>query len=232
MIAPVAPAKPAGSRRTNSLVRVFEGVKRISGSRPLIVAVTSITFFDMLGALAMPGVLLLARIELGMGDAAAGTLGAFAAIGMLIGVLFCGHAASRIQSHIAPIAGLGIAAALVAAAIAARDYWSLGGLLLLLGFFAGLFVLPFTTSLQRNAGNGERGLIISTANFFDMAGLLSASGLLWVLRGALGLGPRSILIIGATAALAYSIALLFWSQRLLPPASSFAPHHEVNHARP
>src|SRR5207237_6820065 len=191
LVTPVAPMT-GRSVRANAWATLTEGLKRISRSPQLTVAVASLTFFDILAALTLMDVLLLARAELGMGDAAAGSLGAFAAIGTLIGALLCAYTSAN---RIAPIACLGIAATLCAVAAASHGYWSLGGLLLLLGIFGGLFVVPFIASVQTNAGAGEKGLIISTANVLDMAGALAASGLLGVLHDVIRPCPRPLLVI-------------------------------------
>jgi len=235
LIKPVAPMRPVASAGISPCSTLIQGVKRISRSRQLTLATASLTFFDILATLTMMDVLLLARVELGMGDAAAGTLGAFAAVGTLIGALLCAYLPEKhAGSEIAPVAGLGIAVTLCAAAASAHGYWSLGGLLLMLGVFAGLFVVPFIASLQKAAGGGEKGLIISTANFIDMAGVLFASALLAFLHEVLQLSPRTILVIAAATAAAYMAGLLVSQKRPQSqtlPSSISDTHHEVNHAR-
>jgi hypothetical protein len=104
----------------------------------------------------------------------------------------------------------------------------------MLGVFAGLFVVPFIASQQREAGGGEKGLIISTANFIDMSGVLFASALLAILHEVVQLGLRTILVIAAAAAAAYMAGLLVSQKR--PQSRTLSPsisetHHEVNHAR-
>ena len=148
----------------------------------------SITFFDAIATLTLLDVLWIAKIELGLGDAAAGTVGAFAAVGAGLGALLCGYlSGEKVELGMTPIAGLGIAASLLALGVTSHSYWGLSGLLLVLGIFSGLFVVPFVAWLQRTAGHGEKGLVISTSNFIDMAGVLGASGVLWFLHDALGM---------------------------------------------
>ena len=235
LIKPVAPAQTVAAEFNSPWANLIEGTRRIFRSRQLTEAVASLTFFDILAALTLMDVLLLARTEFGMGDAAAGTLAAFAAIGTLTGALLCGHiAGNTTASGIVPVAGMGIAATLGAIAFASKGYWSLGELLFVLGIFGGLFIVPCISCLQKIAGGGERGLIISTANFIDMMGVLLASAVLAVLHGVLLLSPRSILAIAGLAAIAYVVWLLRWRTRPYSQISATATsitHQEVSHAR-
>jgi acyl-[acyl-carrier-protein]-phospholipid O-acyltransferase/long-chain-fatty-acid--[acyl-carrier-protein] ligase len=192
---------------------LIEGLKRISRSRSLALAVASLTLFDVLATLALIDVLLLARTELALGDATAGTVPAFAAFGAILGALSYAYLTGKtIELGLTPVAGLGIAASLGATSVA-DGYWSLGGALLALGFFGGLFVVPFMAWIQRSAAAGEKGLIISTANFLDMAGVLGASGLLGILHSSLGFDPRTVLVIAGFAACSHVVLLLvFWKR--------------------
>ncbi|HYM19282.1 MAG TPA: MFS transporter [Micropepsaceae bacterium] len=210
----VAPAEPSRSSGT-PWASLAKGLKRISRSPSLSRPVISLAFFDGIATLTMLDVLMIGKLELHLGDAASGTVGAFAAIGAGIGALVYGHLSrEKVELGMTPIAGLGIAASLLALGATANSYASIAALLFVLGVFAGLFVVPFVAWLQKTAGEGEKGLIISTANFIDMAGVLGASGVLWFLHDGLGLAPKTILCASGIATAAYVVVLTMTWKRL------------------
>src|SRR5262249_32694375 len=93
---------------------VAQGWQRICQPGSLSAAVASLTVFDAIATLVLLDVLLIAKIELGMGDASAGTIAAFAAVGAGTGALLCGYlSGARVELGIAPLGGLGIAASLL-----------------------------------------------------------------------------------------------------------------------
>jgi acyl-[acyl-carrier-protein]-phospholipid O-acyltransferase/long-chain-fatty-acid--[acyl-carrier-protein] ligase len=213
-IKPLFSAAPARTLSKNPWTVLCEGLKRISRSRSLMVAVASLTFFDAIATLTLLDVLLIGKNEIGLSDVAAGTVGAFAALGAGLGALFCGYLSGpKMDLGITPIAGFGTAVSLLGLGMTAHSYEGLSAWLFVLGVFGGLFVLPFVTWLQKAAGSDERGLIISTSNFVDMAGVLVASAVLAILHDGLGLHPRTILAISGAATVAYVAGILVnWKQ--------------------
>ena len=189
------------------------GFKRIAGSRSLTMSVASVTIFDMIATLSLMDVLLLARTELGLGDGAAGIVSVFAASGAILGALLYGWISrNKIELGLAPIAGSGFGLSLAAASVAS-GFLSVDLSLLALGAFGGMFIVPFIAWMQRTADEGEKGLILSTANFVDMGGLMIASALLGVLHDALGLGAREILAAAGLVAIGYALLLpLLWKR--------------------
>ena len=187
---------------------VGAGLRKLRHTRSLAVAVASVTFFESLAALVMLDTLLLVKNELGISDSAAGALGAFAAIGAAAGALTYG----RISTRNAPLgfavpSGICLAATLSGFAVWAGDYNSVALMLSLLGFFGGLFFVPFLTWLQTAAPPAEKGLILSTNNFLNMAGVLAASLALWLLHDLASLTPRGIFAIAAVACVVFVLCL-------------------------
>ena len=70
---------------------LMAGLLRIGSSSSLTISVASITFFEAVATLALLDVLLLAKIDLGVGDGPAGALAACAAVGAGIGAYLCGR---------------------------------------------------------------------------------------------------------------------------------------------
>jgi acyl-[acyl-carrier-protein]-phospholipid O-acyltransferase/long-chain-fatty-acid--[acyl-carrier-protein] ligase len=90
-----------------------------------------------------------------------------------------------------------------------------------IGFAGGLFVVPLNAWLQEKAGVHEKGRILATNNFANMAGVIAASGALYLLHDVLRWSPSAIFIalgiavlIGAAAAVAVipgiSVRFVLW----------------------
>jgi MFS family permease len=194
---------------------LLAGLVRIWNSPALTISVASITFFETVATLALLDVLLLAKIDLGVGDGPAGILAACAAVGAGIGAYFCGKVCgSRIELGMTPIAGLCLAAALLAAAFESSNYNALAAALVAVGLFGGMYFLPCLTRLQKATSKDERGLVISTNNFVNMFGVLGASGALWFLHDLVRMSPRAILFGCALATLLFVIATVSASKSL------------------
>jgi acyl-[acyl-carrier-protein]-phospholipid O-acyltransferase/long-chain-fatty-acid--[acyl-carrier-protein] ligase len=176
------------------------GVRKLRKAPSLAVAVIAITYFESTAALVMLDTLLLAKVDLGISDSAAGALGAFAAIGTAAGALIYARRSTRnAELGFGVPAGLCIAVTLMGFAVWAHDYDSVAAMLFLLGFFGGLFFVPFLAWLQSAAAPEEKGVVLSTNNFMNMAGVLAASMALWLLHDVAGLTARTIFGVSAAA---------------------------------
>lgn len=214
----IAPLKPASAHRTfpkNPWKSLNEGVRKTLESRSLTLATVSLTLFDAIATLTLLDVLLIGKVEIGLSDAASGSVGAFAALGAGLGAFLCGYVfRNKAALGVTPIAGLGVSVSLLGLGFQAHSYWSLGIWLFILGVFSGLFVVPFVAWLQKAARSDEKGLIISTANFVDMAGVLGASLVLALLHDGFGFGPKTILIMTGIGMLGYLVVLFLVWKRL------------------
>ncbi len=81
-------------------------------------------------------------------------------------------------------------------------------MLALVGFWGGLVAVPFYSLLQQRAGEREKGHLMATNNFANMAGVLAASGVLWLLREVFDIPSDSILLIAGILTLAVTVAAL------------------------
>jgi acyl-[acyl-carrier-protein]-phospholipid O-acyltransferase/long-chain-fatty-acid--[acyl-carrier-protein] ligase len=98
------------------------GLHRLGRSRTVGVAAGSIAYFDGMATFVLLDTLLLVKLELGAGDAAASVLGGFTAVGCGAGALICGRISGpKIELGVIPLAGLGLAGVL--AILAAPPQW-------------------------------------------------------------------------------------------------------------
>ncbi len=84
-------------------------------------------------------------------------------------------------------------------------------LLALLGFFGGFFIVPISALLQHRPEEQHRGGVLAAANLLSFIGILAASGVFYLFKHFLHLGPAGIFFWSALltlAALAYVLWLL------------------------
>jgi acyl-[acyl-carrier-protein]-phospholipid O-acyltransferase/long-chain-fatty-acid--[acyl-carrier-protein] ligase len=82
------------------------------------------------------------------------------------------------------------------------SYIAVAVVLSAIGIAGGLFIVPLNAFLQQRADAHEKGRIIATNNIYNTAGLLLASGVLWLFHDKLGITPeRLILVFGLITAL-------------------------------
>ncbi len=76
------------------------------------------------------------------------------------------------------------------------------GLLALLGLFAGFFAVPINALIQHRPDEQNKGGVIAAANWISWVGIGAATGLYFVLRDFLHLGPPAIFLVASLATLA------------------------------
>ncbi len=188
---------------------VIWGVRRLCAHPTLAVVVSGITAFELLCTLVMLDMILFAKTLLGLDDLRIGLLGAGIGIGAGIGCVTAGWLSrDRIEAGLAILgtAGVGLMLALVGQLVA--SFGAALVVLTLLGLCAGFIMVPLNALLQLTAAADERGRMIATNNFLNMAGCLTASALLWLLHDAYGIAPDAILVLCGFASLALA-ALAF-----------------------
>jgi hypothetical protein len=97
----------------------------------------------------------------------------------------------------------------MALSAAAVSYAATAGAMLLIGLSGGLIVVPLYATLQKQASGAERGHLISTNNFLNMAAVLLSSGALWLLRDVLDIDSTRILLIAGITILGTALAALW-----------------------
>ena len=194
---------------------IWGGIKIVHANPKLRLLVAIATSLDFAMTLLSLVVLLLAKVTMGLSDLHSGMLIALAGIGVALGSILAGHLShGRAEIGFLPLGAIGAGAGLVILANSATSLSSAAAALALMGASTGFIVVPLYTGLQKTAPPGERGRVIGANNFFNMAGVLAGSGLLWVLHDRLGLTPSHILTGLGAAILAVTAAALFRYRRL------------------
>jgi acyl-[acyl-carrier-protein]-phospholipid O-acyltransferase/long-chain-fatty-acid--[acyl-carrier-protein] ligase len=206
----IVPRSGAAKRfRLNPWGEIANGLSRLAEDRSLMWIVGTITYFEFLGALTLLDMILVAKEVMGVDDAWTSLLGAFIGCGIALGSVAAGHLA-RSQSEIGlvPFGAAGVALGIIVLSAATGSYATTAIAMTFIGLAGGFVVVPLNAALQRRARGTERGQIVSTNNFLNMAAILLSSGALWLLRDLLEIGPARILLLAGLATCAATICAL------------------------
>ncbi|MCA3270033.1 MAG: MFS transporter [Thalassospira sp.] len=194
----------------NPLHEIKKGLPLIWGAPRLKGALVGSVAFWLLASLMYLTVLVYGKNVLHVSETKASALFALTAIGIGAGALWAGHLSKGRDRLNLVVYGLIILtlSQLILGSFP-FGYWISLGFMALLGFGAGLFLLPLVTILTREAPADKRGQVMATSNFIDMAAVLLSSLLFWLLHGVAGLDGREIiLVVGVGCALGF-IAMLW-----------------------
>jgi acyl-[acyl-carrier-protein]-phospholipid O-acyltransferase/long-chain-fatty-acid--[acyl-carrier-protein] ligase len=191
------PKVPAsGSREPfhwNPFTEIWAGSKRLIEKRDLWLAVAGISYFWFVGALFQMTIILFGSESLRVSDERVGLLVTALAIGIGAGSVAAGWLSSnRIELGLVPWGAvlLGGCSLLVGSL---HSMAAIGVALAGVGFGGGLFIVPLNAYLQDRADAQEKGRILATNNFFNMLGVVLASGVLSLLHDVLHWQPSHIL---------------------------------------
>lgn len=195
----ISKVPPSGARkpfRLNPWAEILIGVKRLYKDRPLWLAVVGISYFWFLGALLQMTMLLLGKEVMGLDDQWVGILLAFLAIGIGAGSLAAGRlSGDKIEPGLVPIGSVGMGVFSILLSVAKVSYPATSFTLFLLGFSAGLFIVPLYAFIQQKSGHEEKGRVLATNNFMGTGGILLASGVLYLFRDLLQIQADGIILI-------------------------------------
>ena len=176
------------------------GIRRLYRVRPLWLTVLGISYFWFLGALLQLGNMLLGEQILGLSDTEIGLMNVAVAVGIAFGSIAAGRlSGDHVEFGLVPLGSIGIGIGALLLAAAPPSYTMTLIALAVIGFSAGLFIVPLNAFLQLRAGADERGRLIAANNFLNMFGVMLAAGVLWLLSNGLHLAADEIvLVIGLT----------------------------------
>lgn len=133
------------------------------------------------------------KLQLGAGDTGTSLLQASLAIGIAIGCVVCGTLSNqRVRPEFVQRGALGLAGSLVLLSLVGFSHEGeapaagsllvmAGGILFLLGFSTGFFVVPLQVVLQARSPRSLKGRIIAAQNLFNFVGLFAAGAAYWAL---------------------------------------------------
>ena len=209
-ITKVPPSGATKSFRIDPWTEIWDGLKRLHGERLLWLTVVGISFFWFLGVLVQTDLLLFGKEILRLDEARIGLLGTFLAVGIGVGSLAAGRlSGDKIELGLVPLGSVAIAISAVLIFVSMPSYALVATGLILLGFSAGLFIVPLNALLQQRSGREEKGQLIATNNFLNTVGMLLAAAMLGVMSDLLGIRSDHIMMIVALFTLAATAYIIY-----------------------
>ncbi|MCO6043558.1 MFS transporter [Aeoliella sp. ICT_H6.2] len=217
MVWRVPAAQPGAKLRSQDLFIPGEMFRLIRSNRQILLALLVSSVFWMLGAVVQAGVNLVGLMQLGVGDALTSLLAAMMAVGIPAGCVLGGILSKgRINPRVVTAGAFGMFVCLVLLSLPGGPTGHLLGfygsipVLIALGFFTGMFVVPIQVLLQVLPPPDDKGRMIATMNQCNFAGILIGGILFGVVTAVLAAnGWRQNLVFGVTAAIMLPIALFY-----------------------
>jgi acyl-[acyl-carrier-protein]-phospholipid O-acyltransferase/long-chain-fatty-acid--[acyl-carrier-protein] ligase len=211
-ISKVPAADPAKLFRANFLGDLWSQCQLILKDRVLYLAVAGNTYFFFLAGLLQFAIVFYGRDILHVPATESGFLQASIAIGIGLGSLAAGYlSGDKIEYGLIPLGAIGITFFGFLLAAPGHSFLSVLILLAALGFFGGFFIVPISALLQHRPEEQHRGGVLAAANLLSFVGILGSSGVFYLFKHFLQVGPAGIFFWSAVltlAALAYVLWLL------------------------
>jgi acyl-[acyl-carrier-protein]-phospholipid O-acyltransferase/long-chain-fatty-acid--[acyl-carrier-protein] ligase len=211
-ISKVPAADPAKKFRVNFLGDLWSQSSLILKDQTLYLAVAGNTYFFFLGALLQFDIVFYARDVLQESATRGSFLQAAIAIGIGLGSLAAGYlSGGKIEYGLIPLGALGITIFGFWLAVPGLSFAAVLMLLTALGFFGGFFIVPIGALLQHRPEEQHRGGVLAAANLLSFVGIFAASGVFYLTKHYLHLGPAGIFFWASCltlAALVYIVWLL------------------------
>jgi acyl-[acyl-carrier-protein]-phospholipid O-acyltransferase / long-chain-fatty-acid--[acyl-carrier-protein] ligase len=195
-ITKVPPSGATKPLNPNPWTEISAGLKRLYSDKELWLTVVGISFFWFLGVLVQTDLLLFGKDILRLDEAHIGLLGTFLAVGIGIGSLAAGRlSGDKIELGLVPLgsATIGLSAIMIFLSMSSHFLVAFG--LVLLGFSAGLFIVPLNALLQQRSGKEEKGQLIASNNFLNTVGMLLAAATLWAMSDVLQIRSDYIMLV-------------------------------------
>lgn len=163
------------------LKEIYNTLKLSYKRKHLLPSIFGAGYFLFIGGYAQLNTIPYAIESLGLTDLGGGYLFTSTAVGIAIGSLIAGKVSKdRVELGLSCVSGFVVAFLLLVLGVFSTNLVMAIILLILLGVFGGMFLIPFETFLQVKSPENRRGQIIAAANFVSFLGVLIASFLLYL----------------------------------------------------
>jgi acyl-[acyl-carrier-protein]-phospholipid O-acyltransferase/long-chain-fatty-acid--[acyl-carrier-protein] ligase len=193
----------------------------------LLIAITGSAFFLFIGAFTQLNIIPMAIESLHLNEIYGGYLFLSTALGISLGSYIAGKASKqRIELGLPCLSGIIISMLLFLLSVFSNHLFIVIFLLVLLGIFGGMFIVPFDSFVQIFSPSEKRGQIIAASAFLSFFGVLVASISLYFFSQVLDLSSASGFALIGVVTLWYTLlinfrlsdlALPYMSKKLLKP---------------
>ncbi len=193
----------------NPIRELRERAREIRRDRALLLSVFGCAYFYFLATLLQFNTVIYGTRLLGLTEGKAALLLGALAVSVGVGSLFAGYLSNNtIEYGLVPLGAIGVTIAVDSLAWTALDARSLAIRLAVLGFFAGVFILPLSALTQHRPNPSHRGAIIGATNLLSFLAVFLGAALYYVLAIVAHVGPRGIFVISGLLTLAATIYAL------------------------
>ena len=183
--------QPSGSsRKINAwfLLEIYNSLKIAKKEPSLITAVCGSAFFLFVASFTQLNMIPFAVQSLDLSDVQGGYLFLFTAVGIGTGsVLASKLSGNHVELGLVPLSAIGISITMMLLDIFSGELFAVLPLVIILGLFGGIYMIPLDSFIQVASPNNYRGQIVAATNFLSFFGVLCASGFLYLLTEVFGL---------------------------------------------
>lgn len=192
---------PGGSQKKVNpriLKDVYNTLKLARQEPSLLMAVFSSAYFMFIAAFFQLNMIPFATSILGLTDIQGGYLFCLTALGIGIGAMVAGKISGKeVELALVPIGGIGLTIGCFFISIYSSDLSVVVPLVMMLGFFGGMYVTPLDSYIQLASPKEIRGQVVATGNFLSFLGVLMSCAFLDFISQILGLdADQGFIVIG------------------------------------
>lgn len=191
------PAMGSKSKASVFFVRdVYRTLAEIRRERDLLLAVFASAYFTLLGAYIYNNLIPYGMSVFGLSQMQSGRLFVVAAIGIGIGSFIAGKISGRkVEPGLIPLGSIGLTVTSYSLGFIGESRAMAAIMILLMGIFAGLFVVPIHAFIQLRSPGEKRGQILAASGFLGWVGVLIASGLIILFVNVFNVSPQQSFIV-------------------------------------
>lgn len=211
----VPAADPSQPFRWNFLGDLWAQVRLMHKDRVLWLALLGNTYFWFLAALLQQNIIIYGLDVLKIDETHNSYLQAAVGIGIGLGSFAAGYlSGGKIEYGLIPLGSVGMTALALILALPGLSFYSIAIGLVLLGFFAGFFVVPINALLQHRPERSDKAGVLAAQNLISSAGVFVAAGVYYLMQTVWPRHPSSIFLVSGIVTLAATVYMIW----LLPDA--------------
>ncbi len=211
----VKPSGRGGPFQFNIVGDVISNIKWIKKDKAIFLSMIGLAYFGFLGGLFQPNILLYARKVMGVEPLQTGFLVSAMTLGLGLGCFLAGRLSDqKVELGLVPLGAMGLSIFSISLGLVSHSYELAIGVMFLLGFSCGFYVVPLNTLIQQKSPSDRRGQVLATNNVLTFLSILSGSIFLYVLRDFVHLNAAQIFIVTGIV----TIAATLYTFSILPYA--------------
>lgn len=180
------------TKRFNILLfsEIYKTLKIAAEKPALLMAVFGSAFFLFVAGYLQLNMIPFAVQTLHLTDVQGGYLFLLSALGIGSGSFFAGKISGKTaELGLVPLAGVGMMICCFLLDACSSHIWAVVPLVVIIGFFGGIYQVPLDSYIQIASPHQSRGQIVAATNFLSFFGVLCSSAVLYILSEILSVSP-------------------------------------------